>query len=117
MKKLITVLCIIILTISCFANYAYADNITESMKNTWNQQNGSTDTMKAMAGKVLYIVQLVGYAVLLVYCSILGMKYMYSSTDDKAKIKEKLMPYVIGAIILFGTSTAIGLINKFVGEI
>ncbi len=66
---------------------------------------------------MLYVTQRVGYAVALITLTILGIRYMYSSTNDKATIKEKLMAYVIGAVILFGFSTVLGIINSFISGI
>ncbi len=33
---------------------------------------------------------------------IIGIRFMVSGVDEKAKIKEELMPYVIGCFIIFG---------------
>lgn len=33
---------------------------------------------------------------------ILGIQFMVGSTEEQAKVKEKLIPYVIGCIIIFG---------------
>ena len=114
MKKFITILSIIVLIMLCFSNYVLADNITGSMKNQWNKENQDTRIKKTMGGKILNIVQIVGVAVAVIMLSVLGIKYMFASTNDKATIKEKLMAYVIGAFILFGISTAIGIIKLFV---
>lgn len=36
---------------------------------------------------------------------ILGIKYMISDSEGKAKYKETLVPYVISVIVMFGTFT------------
>ena len=94
MKKFITILSIIVLIMLCFSNYVLADSITGSMKNKWNKENQDTRIMKTMGGKILNIVQIVGVAVAVIMLSVLGIKYMFASTNDKANIKEKLMAYV-----------------------
>jgi hypothetical protein len=33
---------------------------------------------------------------------ILGIQFIVSATEGKAKIKEKLIPYCIGCIVVFG---------------
>ena len=98
----------------CFSNYVLADSITGSMKNQWNKENQDTRIMKTMGGKILNIVQIVGVAVAVIMLSVLGIKYMFASTNDKATIKEKLMAYVIGAVLLFGASMLIGVIRNFI---
>ena len=36
---------------------------------------------------------------------ILGIQFMVAAADEKAKIKEALMPFVVGCIIVFGSFT------------
>ena len=36
---------------------------------------------------------------------ILGIKYMMASSEDKAQIKETLIPYVVSCVIMFGAFT------------
>ena len=38
---------------------------------------------------------------------------MYSSTEDKATIKERLIPYAIGAVIMFGGTGILTLVANF----
>jgi hypothetical protein len=33
---------------------------------------------------------------------IIGMRFMVASVDEKAKIKEQLVPYVLGCVVVFG---------------
>jgi len=36
---------------------------------------------------------------------ILGIQFMAASADEKAKVKEALMPFVVGCIVVFGAFT------------
>ena len=62
------------------------------------------------ANAVFRAVQIAGVAVSVIYISILGMKYMTSSIDDRADIKKRLVPFVIGAAIFFGVTFIMELI-------
>ena len=53
----------------------------------------------------------------LVALLVLGISYMYSSPNEKAEIKNKLIPFVIGGTLLFGSSTLIKLVEQFVNAI
>ncbi|MCI8481836.1 MAG: hypothetical protein HFJ27_01800 [Clostridia bacterium] len=35
----------------------------------------------------------------------LGIKFMISSAEDKAKVKEALIPYIAGCVVVFGAFT------------
>ena len=74
MKKFIAVLIVTILVTFCLSNCIYASSITESMKNLWNKDDSSASSIRRMGGKVLYITQLVGYAVALITLTILGIR-------------------------------------------
>lgn len=36
---------------------------------------------------------------------IIGIQFMVASAEDKAKVKEALVPYVVGCIVIFGAFT------------
>ena len=72
------------------------------------------EELKTFGNKVLGVTQIVGMIASVIILSVLGFKIMMGSTEEKAKYKSKLMPYVIGAIILFAAPTlANALYNAF----
>lgn len=48
------------------------------------------------------ILLIIGMAVAVVIASILGIKFMIGSMEEKAQIKESLIPFIIGCIVVFG---------------
>ena len=42
----------------------------------------------------------------------LGIKYMLSSVEEKAEIKKKLVPFIIGLVIFYGATGIISIISK-----
>lgn len=55
----------------------------------------------------------VGIFVVLICGTILGIKYMFSSLEERASIKESIKPYIIGTVIILGALT----IWKFLVEL
>lgn len=93
-------------------NFVYAGEINpEDFDGIYNKE-GVSD-LDTKTGKILNVVQIAGTAISLVALLILGMKYMLSSPNDKATIKEKLIPYVIGVIIFFAASNLVTIVIKF----
>jgi len=43
-----------------------------------------------------------GIAVTVIVGGVLGIKFMLASVEDKAKIKESLVPYVVGCVVIYG---------------
>ena len=104
----ITLMCII----AIIPNFVNAGDInTSDFSGIYSAQG--TSKVTTAGGKVLGIAQAVGIASGVIFLVILGIKYMTSSTDDKATIKEKLVPYLIGAVLMFGGSAILGMIAKF----
>lgn len=66
------------------------------------------------AGQVLTIVRIVGMAVAVIMLTILGIKYVAASPNEKADYKKGMTVYVVGAVLLFGASALLSVIQKFV---
>ena len=44
----------------------------------------------------------IGVIIAVIITSIIGIKFLLSSPEGKAEIKETLMPYAIGCVVIFG---------------
>lgn len=47
----------------------------------------------------------IGTIVATIVIAIMGILFMTAASEDKAKIKESLMPFIIGCIVMFGAFT------------
>ena len=65
-----------------------------------------------MLGGIIGIIQIVGTAVAVGASIYLGIRYIMSSVEDKADIKKKLIPFVIGVFIFYGATGIIQLIGN-----
>lgn len=74
-------------------------------------------TVTNTAGQILTIVRIVGMAVAVIMLTILGIKYVAASPNEKADYKKGMTVYVIGAVLLFGASLLLGVIQNFVNGI
>lgn len=66
------------------------------------------------AGQILTVVRIVGMAVAVIMLTILGIKYVAASPNEKADYKKGMTVYVVGAVLLFGASALLSVIQKFV---
>lgn len=46
-----------------------------------------------------------GIVIMLIVGTVIGIQFMLASAEDKAKVKEALIPYVIGCLVIFGAFT------------
>lgn len=71
-------------------------------------------TLKNKANNILGLIQVLGIVVSVVMLMAIGIKYMLGSVEEKAEYKSSLVPYIIGAFILFTGSTVPNIIYQFV---
>ena len=76
-------------------------------------QNAGTQQSAQIGGLIVGIVQTVGTIVAVVVVVILGIKYMTGSTEEKAEYKKTMLPYFVGAIVLFLGVTIVRVIFSF----
>lgn len=63
-----------------------------------------------MGATLVTIVQVVGVVVAVVVILIIGIKYMIGSAEEKAEYKKTMIPYIIGAVLLFAGSILVNVI-------
>ena len=111
-KSLISIILILVCLVSLVPNFAFAGDINTNDFNGIYDSSGTSKITKA-GGSILGVVQVIGVSIGIICLIMLGVKYMMSSTNDKATIKERLIPYVIGAVIMFGGTGILTIIANF----
>lgn len=62
-----------------------------------NQSN-----VKSTVDDIYNILFTLGVAITVILGGALGIKFMMASVEDKAKVKESLVPYVVGCVVIYG---------------
>lgn len=106
---ILTIISTLLITSNVLATEGAGLNATITAENS----EAATNVTK-VAGQVLNIVQIVGVAVATIMLTVLGIKYVSASPNEKAEYKKGMTIYVIGAILLFGASIVIGIIKNFI---
>ena len=66
----------------------------------------TTDTkLKQKAGVILGVVNVVGVVIAVATVALIGIKYMLGSVEEKSEYKKTLIPYLIGAVLVFSGTT------------
>lgn len=76
-----------------------------------------TETIQKAGNGIVRVISVIGTVISVVMLVILGIKYMMGSTDEKATYKKSLMPYVIGAVLVFAASQIAQLIYNLANEL
>lgn len=100
----IVFICIMILGIFVLKVHAI-DSVIQGADDFLNKGNKSvlnSASIKSVSDNLFSIFSTVGLALVLVVGVVLGIQFMMGSIEEKVKVKEALIPYVIGAIVIFG---------------
>jgi len=72
----------------------------------------NSQTFLAKTAPVLGFIKNVGILTSVVVLSMIGVKYMFSSVEEKADYKKTMFPFVVGCFMLMGVSFLVGMIES-----
>ena len=87
--------------------------INKPPKLTTEDTQTAIDKVKPIIGYITGI----GMAVSVITLVVLGIKYMVGSVEERATYKESMLPYLIGAFLVFAISTIVSVIMQFTNEL
>lgn len=95
MKKLIVTVTIIIQIL--FVNSCYASLVVSSFKPSGSVPQNIVNYGNSIVG----VFQVLGTIIAIGILTYIGIKLVTSAPSDKADIKSKMVPYIVGAIMIF----------------
>lgn len=109
MKKTVRIISTILLAIMLVTTIAgtalAAVNVGETISNMEQATGGDDGKISTLGGNIVNILQVVGIVIAVIVILVIGIKYMIGSAEEKAEYKKTMIPYVIGALLVFaGTS-------------
>ena len=105
---LIKILVLFILSTMLIMQTTYAaDSVLDAGEGFIDTGKSQTSPIKAsqiktVSDQIYNILLAIGTVIAVIIGAILGIQFMVGSMDDKAKVKESLIPFVIGCVIIFG---------------
>ena len=80
-----------------------------------NKNAGRTGNITtSVIGAIINIVSTVGAGIAIIMLVVFGIKYVSAGSEGKSEIKKAMTSYVIGAIILFGVSGILKILQMFI---
>lgn len=107
MRKIISILLVVIILIFSLSNVVLANPI-DAMAGY--ESNANSSNLNRIGSKIYGIILVVGSAVAIGMIAIMAIKFMTSGAEEKAQVKKNLIGFTIGVIILL---CAVGLLNIF----
>lgn len=102
--KVLSILMIVLMVMTICANVFAAVNPDDIKA---DKDTNADDTISNIGSTILSIITSVGMVLAIIVVAVLGVKYMMGSAEEKAEYKKTMIPYLVGAILVFG-ATAIG---------
>lgn len=77
---------------------------------------GEEKQLTAMAGVILGTINTIGIVISVIVLMVMGIKYITGSVEEKAEYKKMMLPYLIGALLLFSATTIPNLIYNWMNQ-
>lgn len=104
---LIIVLMILSIGVSVFATTP-AELVDGMKPDDYTDDTGLSGIIK----NIVRVINIVGVGIAIIILLVLGIKYMMGSAEEKADYKKSMIPYLVGAILIFaGTSIVNVIVN------
>lgn len=104
MKKFVSIFMTLAMMFT-MCNVAFASGTSSKL---FDPDMGVPGEATNFANKILGFVQWAGYAIAVGMLIYVGIKYVMASANEKADLKNSLIKYVIGAVLIAGAVTIAG---------
>ena len=112
--KIIAML-LVVLTVAMISAPVFAFNPGTFLNTVEGQAQTAGDNTKVaeIAGKVIALIRNLAIVIGIVMLSIIGIKYMIGSAEEKASYKKTLIPLVVGIILVVAATSIISMVFSF----
>ena len=109
MKRKIFFILIIFILMICSTHIVQATTISNIIQGSDGFiTNGSSsdmiagDKIKNLSDIIYNVLLILGTVIAVIVGSVLGIQFITGSVEQKAKVKDSLIPFVIGCVVIFG---------------
>lgn len=109
MKRKIFFILIIFILMICSTHIVQATTISNIIQGADGFiTNGSSsdmiagDKIKNLSDIIYNVLLILGTVIAVIVGSVLGIQFITGSVEQKAKVKDSLIPFVIGYVVIFG---------------
>lgn len=113
-QKIINIIMIVFMLVTTISNVALAVDFNPSQ---YSGSETNVSGIENIGNQIITIVSTIGSIASVIVLVVLGLKYMMGSAEEKAEYKKTLLPYVIGAALVFAASAIAGIIFGFTNQL
>ena len=103
-SKILVVMLLVLMTMTMFMSVTVNASTDSASKvdDLFNGGSVQVDGINNVGKNIVSIITTIGIIVAVIVLLILGIKYMMGSASEKAEYKKTMIPYLIGAVLIFG---------------
>lgn len=116
-KKALIIVTVLTLVLFVISNTVLGSALINQFEGSISTSGTGAEEVKTKGGQIVGIIQVVGTIVAIGMLMILGIKYMLGSADQKAEYRKSMIPYLIGAVLIFGFSNITQVIYEWAKQI
>ena len=103
--KVISTLLLAIMLVASIAGTVLAVDPNTVLNGLNGNGNVQINDLTKVGNNIVTIIQVVGIIIAVIVLLVIGIKYMMGSASEKAEYKKTMIPYIVGAVLIFaGTS-------------
>lgn len=103
--KIISTLLLTVMLVASIAGVAMAANVNGVLSGLTGNSSVQINDLTNVGNNIVTIIQVVGIVIAVIVLLVIGIKYMIGSASEKAEYKKTMIPYIVGALLIFaGTS-------------
>ena len=107
--KMISAVLLVTMILCSIANVVLGAGIISSLSGD-KTSTVSGQGITNLGATIVGVLQIIGIIVAVVVLLVLGIKYMMGSAEEKAEYKKTMIPYIIGALLIFAATSIVNVL-------
>ncbi len=113
--KIVSILLLVAMMLVMFTGIVNAAGASDVLNDLQKPADNVNSTEITNLGKnIVAIVQVVGVVIAVVVILVIGIKYLIGSAEEKAEYKKTMIPYLVGAVLVFAGATIVNVVYNVV---
>ena len=104
--KMISIVLLVVMALMTVSNVVFASGAVGDAITNMKPTEVNTNVTN-FGQKIVNLVQTVGIVIAVVVVLILGIQYMMGSAEQKAEYKKTMIPYLVGAVLIFAATSIV----------
>lgn len=113
--KIVTTILMVLAIVCMLGSVVFGSGIISSLSGDHTSVSGASQITN-LGKTIVGLLQVAGIVIAVVVLLVLGIKYMMGSAEEKAEYKKTMIPYLVGALLIFAATTIVNVVyNMFSG--